>query len=281
MSHCLRWVVALKPEATPLIERFGLRHCREAPDLFPVYRSRDGEMELVVSGPGKVASAAATSFLAAKGDAAAVSAWINFGIAGSGADDYGAAYLAGKVTDRASGQSWFPPSVVPRKSALPRIGIETVERPTDTYPDDGTLVEMEASGFYSVALRTTTAELCQVVKVVSDDRTHPMASISKGQVRDICTAALDRIDIWLEAFREIVREESARTAEPVGFAEWTGRLRYSETQRHRLRRLLRQWNSLNGTAGIAPRFTETETQNAQKMLDAFEVKIRGVSVPEI
>lgn len=280
MDSRLCWVVALKPEATPLIERFGLRHVRESSDLFPVYRSKDGTTELVVSGPGKIASAAATAYLAAKGETNAVVAWINFGIAGSGADDYGTTYLAGKVKDRATGQAWYPPAVTSRKTDPPRRGIDTVDSPTDLYPEDGTLLEMEASGFLPVALRVSTAELCQVVKIVSDDANHPMTEVSKSQVRDLCAAAIETVDPWLDAFRVVLREEMERAADPSGFAEWTGTLRFSETQRHRLRRLLRHWNSLNGASGVPPQFTSAEMRNAQTMLDALERKLRGVTAGE-
>ena len=281
MKPTIRWVVALKPEANPLIERFGLRHVRESPDLFPVYRSVDGKNELVISGPGKVSSAAATSFLAANGDADSVAGWINFGIAGGGNGDYGKAFLAAKVKDRSTGLSWYPPSVVDRKSMLPRIGVETIDRPSEEYCDDGTLFEMEASGFYPVALRATTAEICQVIKIVSDDSTHPMKEVSKSQVEELCSVALQQLDPWLDGFREIVAEEASRTADPSGFEEWTSRLRFSETQSHRLRRLLRQWQSLSGECEIAPRFTTAETCSAQTMLDALETKIRGMTTTDL
>ena len=277
MKSCIRWVVALKPEAVPVIERFGLRHSRESPDLFPVYRSADGDVELVISGPGKVAVAAATAFLAARGEPGMTSAWINFGIAGSGSDDYGAVYLAGKISDVSTGQSWYPPAVVDRKTEPARTRIDTVAQPSDQYPNDGALLEMEAAGFYPIALKASSAELCQVIKVVSDDANHSINDINKEQVTELCSSALKQIEPWLAAFQGVLGEEGVRTQEPPGYSEWIEKMRFTETQRHRLRRLLRHWHNLNGEISASPQFTSVEILSAQKMLDAFEMKLRGVT----
>jgi len=277
MKSCIRWVVALKPEAVPVIEKFGLRHSRESPDMFPVYRSAGGDVELVISGPGKVAAAAATAFLAARGEPDTIAGWINFGIAGSGSDDYGTVYLAGKIRDVTTGQSWYPPAIVDRKTEPPRSGIDTVSQPSDQYPDDGTLLEMEAAGFFPIALRASSVELCQVIKIVSDDANHSIADVIKTQVTELCSAALQQIEPWLNAFRSLVGEQAERNADPPGYGEWIEKMRFTETQRHRLRRLLRHWHNLNGGFDVSPQFTAVEVTGAQKMLDAFETKLKGLA----
>ena len=87
----LRLVVALSAEARPLIEHYRLERDSEA-RAFKVFRRDD--VALVVAGLGKVAAAAATSFLhlAAGGGRNAV--WLNVGIAGHGSRAVGEAVLA-------------------------------------------------------------------------------------------------------------------------------------------------------------------------------------------
>ena len=71
-------VVALPAEARPLLDHFRLRD-KQHNTAFPIYRNTD--MALIVSGPGKVAAAAATALLAGNRDTPATSAWLNVGIA--------------------------------------------------------------------------------------------------------------------------------------------------------------------------------------------------------
>ncbi|NRB73785.1 MAG: hypothetical protein HRU46_05465, partial [Verrucomicrobiales bacterium] len=208
---------------------------------FPLYRSKDGTMELVISGPGKVSSAAAAGYLAGRNcDNGKLSGWINFGIAGSGSEDYGKVFLGNCISSVSGVENWYPPAVWPKKVDLERRRIITVEEPTKDYPNDGALVEMEAAGFYPTVLRMGTTELCQVMKVVSDDPGHAMEAVDKATVIGLCHDALDQANDWLAAFRGLVEEEAIKYTEPDAFQELLSELRFSVTQQHQLRRLLQQ-----------------------------------------
>src|SRR4029077_10756350 len=100
----LRFVVALQAEARPLVERFGMVAVSESP--FPVYRGEEGW--LIVSGHGKAASAAATAYLHLAAGGALGRAWLNVGLGGHGRRTLGDGVLAHKITDAASGASWYP-----------------------------------------------------------------------------------------------------------------------------------------------------------------------------
>ncbi len=242
------------PEAQCLIERFSLKRVESESTLFPVYESADQSVGLVISGIGKVNAAAATACLAmssanvgrpAKG-------WINFGIAGCGDAVYGAPFLGGKVTDGATDRSWYPIPTWPKKTDLPRRPILSIDRPSDVYPKDGTLLEMEAAGFYPTALRTASVELVQVIKVVSDDPAHEISEINKEVVRSLCDEALAMTEPWLEAFLDLIGSESERLGDPHRMEKWTERYRFSVTQTHQLRRLLWEWVALSGGEGLEP-----------------------------
>ncbi|MEQ1840546.1 MAG: hypothetical protein ABL994_09055, partial [Verrucomicrobiales bacterium] len=179
MKPILCWVVALRPEADPLISRMGLKSFDGPGKLFPLYRSRDGRTYLTISGIGRVNAGAATAYLAASLPEDGMAGWINFGIAGSGNVAYGETFLASRIVEEGTGRAWYPGVVLPLPVGVTRAEVTTVDKPTETYPSRG-LVEMEASGFYQTALRVSTVEFCQVVKVVSDDPDHPVAGIDKG-----------------------------------------------------------------------------------------------------
>ncbi|MEM9281371.1 MAG: hypothetical protein AAGA96_06060 [Verrucomicrobiota bacterium] len=239
----INWVVALKAEAQPLIERFEMVRVNEARKPFPVFHSGDGRMRLVISGPGRVLSGAAVGYLCGlQREARGALGWVNFGIAGSGSLDFGKLFLAAKVT--CEGNSWFPAATWPRKDDLERRSVRTVDQPCENYPPNGELVEMEAAGFLSVALKQSTAELCHVLKVVSDDPEHSISGINKTKVRGLCEKALTEAETWLGSFTHEVQEQMSLDADPFGFSELKKAHRFSVTELHQLRKLLVQWSAL-------------------------------------
>lgn len=248
MEVCIRWVVALRPEAQALIDRFGLVAKKDSASAFPVWVSEDGIMEVIVSGPGRILSAAATGYLGGQTqEPQRYCGWINFGIAGSGKSDYGRSFLGNRISAVHSVNVFYPPLVFPKKRTLERRGIQTVDAPTKDYPKDGTLVEMEAAGFYPVASRLASSEFCHVLKVVSDDPFNDMDSINKSQVIDLCHTALGEYSDWLDTFQDLLRKEARHASDPKGFAELISGYHFSVTQQLQLRRVLQQGQALGKT----------------------------------
>ena len=75
----IQLLTALKCEARPLIEAFNLVRCQ---GNGPHELYQNGELQLLVSGPGKTAAAAATAFAFASSGLQENTAWLNIGIAG-------------------------------------------------------------------------------------------------------------------------------------------------------------------------------------------------------
>ena len=165
-------VVALPAEARPLLDHFRLRD-KQHNTAFPIYRNTG--MALTVSGPGKVAAAAATALLAGARDTAAATAWLNIGIAGHAHHAIGSGYMAHRITDSATGTNWYPPQL--HDLSIPTENLYTVDRPEDDYPATA-LYEMEASGFFPVARRFSSSELVQCFKVISDNRTQATTAVT-------------------------------------------------------------------------------------------------------
>ncbi|MCA8961724.1 MAG: hypothetical protein KDC38_14470, partial [Planctomycetes bacterium] len=73
-------VVALRAEAEPLIERFGLMPRRSG--AFPTFDSAPGDarsLRLVISGVGAIRAAAAVGYAHGLQEEAGIGAWLNVG----------------------------------------------------------------------------------------------------------------------------------------------------------------------------------------------------------
>lgn len=188
-------VTALRAEARPLIERFGLADTGGGP--FAAYRSAD--VALVVSGIGKTAAAAAAAHLLTAGGAGEGDTCANIGICGSAApgDRAGDLKVVGRIVDAGSG----------KKHALPgpgdRAAITCVDRPAgeeDRESLAGGLVDMESAGFVAAARRFLPADRVYVLKVVSDLLCRDLPD--EAYVSSLIAGGLDRICAILQAGRE-------------------------------------------------------------------------------
>lgn len=278
MIRNVSWVVALPAEAKPLIKRFRLSRVKKDQELFPVYRSEDESISLVISGLGKALSAAAVAHLAqfVEGGKGGASVWINFGIAGSGLHDYGETFLASKVVDEGSGRAWYPPAICSRKIDLARREIVTVDQPVSRQIEGSSLVEMEAAGFLSVAAKLTTLEFCQCVKVVSDDPDHSIREINKDRVEELCSEALVRAEDWLKEIVAINDERESRNGNPRSFDEWMNAARFTVSESHQLRKLLQQFECLGEKISVERMLQGVKDRRGKDCLESLRKELKDV-----
>jgi len=178
-------VTALPAEAKPVTSHFGLKRLQPGCG-FPVYRDR--HISLVVSGVGKTNAAAASALLYALNGCPANAIWINLGIAGHRDLPLGEAVLAHSVTDAATGETWRPPINI--LLPCPSVSLETLDQPNFDYTRRSAF-DMEASGFYAIAVRFSPPELVHCLKVVSDNREQSGRGISAAMVRRLIAGQLD------------------------------------------------------------------------------------------
>ena len=231
-------VVALPAEARPLLDHFRLRD-KQHNSAFPIYRNTD--MALIVSGPGKVAAAAATALLAGTEAAHRRAAWLNIGIAGHAHHAIGAGYIAHRITDSATGKSWYPPQI--HDLSTPTENLFTVDRPEDDYPT-AALYEMEASGFFPVACRFSSSELVQCFKVISDNRTQATTTITAKLCAQLIAARLADIEPLVTALSGTADEYTKWHAPHPDLEQLSTRWRFSVSQQHQLAELARRWKVL-------------------------------------
>jgi len=238
----LCWVVALDCEARPIID--ALRMKRRSDDRpWPVYVSADETQWLIVSGIGRVASAAATAYLAAMVAPPGSACWLNFGIAGHPSLDPGELRRAGKVIDVAPQRVWYPSEIT--RSAPKTEVLTTVDKPGREFPGGG-LVEMEAAGFFPTASRVATRERVQVVKVVSDNARETFeTSITPARVSGWVTRVLPDLFRYADALRTVAREVGDRACDRFDLLEGVT-FRLTVTQMRQFERLIERLDALGG-----------------------------------
>lgn len=234
-------IVALKCEANPLIQHYGLKRL-QGDKVFPVYGKDD--IYLTVSGPGKIASAAATAFSRTLPDMQKNSAWLNLGIAGHKDRPVGQGLIASKISDASSGKNWYPPLVFDPPAELETL--ITVDNVEESFNTDA-IYEMEASGYYETASRFSTAELIHCYKVISDNKQSTTKDISAKTVSGLVENRMADIDVLmteLYTLAEILRELESH---PALYDEINERWHFSVYQQGQLQQLLKRWETISRT----------------------------------
>jgi len=235
----LRWLVALPSEAAPLIGHFDMSLVHAAP--FKVYRSQDQCHWLVVSGIGKVAASGACAHQHAVSGASKADAWLNVGIAGHQSAPLGKPFLAHKVTDVASKSTWYPGMTF--ASGMDTCELATVDQPVTDYAPD-TLYEMEASGYFAMAVKFSSLELSHAIKVVSDNTSESIEGITRARVTSWVEGALPFVERVVLALLALSGSEHERIDAPEELDTLIERWRFSVSEQHELRKLTVRWRAL-------------------------------------
>ncbi len=228
----LIWVCALHCEAKPVIDYYRLQKSHDD-NAFDLYR---GDANLcIVSGIGKIASAAACAWIAGRLADEPMPAWINLGIAGTADREIGEVFRLDKVIDADNGQTFYPVAVT--ASAITGASCLTLSQPDYDYRDD-LLFDMEASGFMQTTLRFSSAELTQSLKVISDNRHHHCGR-DRQRVSELIAADFETIASQAEALATLQRELARFEPSTDSWQRLLGLKRFTQTQKSRLRILWR------------------------------------------
>ncbi|HSW72473.1 MAG TPA: hypothetical protein VLG44_03585, partial [Chlamydiales bacterium] len=165
--------VALPMEAAPIIKALKLKQIEKR--AFTLYGNES--YRLIVTGIGKMAMAAAVSYLYALSQD--VRGFVNFGLAGHPTLAIGSFVLAHKITDSALNKHFYPH--IPKGFMGETHQVVTKDMPELEYPQN-VCYEMEASAFFQTAMRFTSIENIHVAKVISDNRLFPFAKEKAGHL---------------------------------------------------------------------------------------------------
>jgi adenosylhomocysteine nucleosidase len=227
---------ALSCEARPLIEHFRLKKDLSS-HPFELYGN--DRICLTVTGLGKCAMAAGIAYAQARAGLPDNPIMLNIGIAGHADHGLGRAFLVGRIIDADTSKKYYPPL-----SFLPPCAIETIRtasRPQLDYTQPH-LYDMEASAFYETAVRFTTGELIQCLKVVSDNRQTPADQIQPKRAAEWIAAQLPVLEALLAELERL--REAISSAEPDHLRCLSDRIRFTASERQQLRQQLLRWDCL-------------------------------------
>jgi len=231
----INFVVALMVEARPIVDRFKLTQISGSRG----FRLYSGEnMRLVVTGVGRVSSAAGTAYLGGFSQSGASEGWLNVGIAGHARLPVGTAIHALRITDSVTGRSWYPPQIL----ELPGSGqpLLTVDQPEFDYARDAAY-DMEAAAYFPSAIHFSTGELVQCFKVISDNRLQSADGVNKRKTRELIGDHLDEIAEITKLFSALTEDLSDIQPKASHFDHFMQRWHFTVAQQHELRSLLQQW----------------------------------------
>lgn len=220
-------ITALACEAKPIIEYYRLIADSEGRP-FPVYRNED--ICLVISGMGKIVSAMAVTYIHTILGEKRNNCWMNVGIAGHDTLPLGSWTIVNKIID--GEKTWYP--MVPRIKATTTL-LYTVDKPEKDFVRPGAY-DMEASGFYAAAVRFSTSELVQCLKVVSDGPGDGV--VSPELATQVISDNMNAVDTLAKVMMELSLEGHVVAEDPLPMLQ---RYHFTVTQQHQLRRLLAQW----------------------------------------
>lgn len=229
----MNFIVALSCEAKPIIDELRLTK-QFSPTPFPVFRN--DFHRLVVSGIGKVAAAAATGFLLGSSSTKReVQAYLNVGIAGHGTLQTNTAFIASCISDDQDKAIFYPPQII--DSDFEHSRLCTCSNPNQKY-EKGLGFDMEAHAFYSIASRSATRELIQVLKVVSDNEGRSLESIQPTMVKEyICNHLLSILTFAQEL--DTLAKEISPNLETLDLQERARKIHpFSQSQIFQLDRLI-------------------------------------------
>ncbi|CAN0442731.1 unnamed protein product, partial [Phaeothamnion confervicola] len=233
-------ICALASEAQPLIEHWRLPSLRERP--FRVFG--DEQAQIVISGVGSHACAAAVGYAAGLRDARADDIWLNLGIAGHGTHDLGTALLAARISHHGRDGAWYPSLLFTPPCAVAEL--ETHDRAVSDYPPQA-CCDMEAAGFMAATSRVANGDLVQVLKVVSDNAASGIAGIERQRVHGLMRDALPVILTLVLRLREVAARLPLVTGDGDA-AALLERWHFTHAQGTQLRQLLRRRALLAGDA---------------------------------
>ena len=235
----LCWVVALKAEAKEIINQYKLYSFdHEGP--FPIYKNKDQDIWLTISGIGQVNSAAACMFLFLKSNVPPWSIWVNIGIAGF-EEKIGGLFKIDKIISDSNKYNYYPSRVT--KNKIPSATLLTVDKAQTNYSKEY-MVDMEGSAFFQTVSKITSHELIVIIKIVSDNSKNKLENINSGKIENLFKNNFSSIKECLLEYLKLSQDEYKRKRLTIEYYELISLFNFSETQKHLLKDLTKKWASI-------------------------------------
>lgn len=234
----LNIIIALHCEAKPIIERLKLKKISNQALPFSIFTDKANQVNLIISGIGKIKAAIATTFLAQYTGNKSHACFLNIGIAGSSQLNISEVVLANKLKDESTQRNWYPFTghLKFKKHAL----LITHDLPQPIYPEIG-MVDMEASGFYQAATSFVTQEQVQILKIISDNSIESQQQINEEKVKALAQDKIDLIAEFISQLLQLSQQEKEINQDPLKLKEFLSQWHFTHAQSMQLKEYLRRW----------------------------------------
>ena len=227
----LIWTCALHCEAKPVIDYYRLKKA-QAEGAFDVYHNQ--HTACVISGIGGINMAAATAWAAAHFTNPSPSCWINLGVAGHRSLAVGELVLAGQVSQAGNPHSIYPVPLL--KHRYPLKPVISHQHEQIEY-DDEALCDMEAYAFIHTAGRFAPLELCQGLKVISDNAENA-PDRNKARISQLIHARIAEITGFADQLRLLAAQHAEQSLAAEQLQRFLARAHFTRSQQIQLKKLL-------------------------------------------
>lgn len=234
---------ALACEAKALIDYYELKKTASSPFAHFYVEQDSTRIDLVVSGIGPLAMAtaigwAAASLIGSHLHAKRVNvAWLNVGTAGHATHQCGHAVLINSVAGEAVTRTHYPPLVC--KWSGDTASLISVASPSNQYPAQA-LVDMEGQAFFNSAIRFSSAELVQSIKVISDNTEYGVDQLNAQKLSDYIYQNISQITGYISRLLDLAGQQSFVDSSLIAAPDG---LRFTVSQQH-------QWQDFSRKAVV-------------------------------
>lgn len=265
----LNLVIALAEEARPFIRHFKLTRYHH---VYPFQIYGNDNIQLIVSGIGKMAAATATAYLAGLTSSSRTSAWLNVGIAGGNAAAVGKLVLAHQIVDSYGEQCFYP--AICFDIDVPRTCVVSTDKAQVVYQEKN-VYDMEAAGFFAAAMRFGTAELIHCIKIISDNNENSITAISRKKVDEWIEGNLQQIAAFMGILVEMVEDIEAEKKGASDYEYLLDKYHFTQSQQSQLKLLLQNWHNLSGSS-VVDLLGSHEIKNSKMLLRTLENEINAM-----
>ena len=233
----MNFIVALHPEARPIIEKYGLE---KRTSSIPFSFFENEKHQLIISGIGRINAAAATGYLLSQINKSS-EAIINLGIAGHGKLNIGTPFIANRVIQPEEKVVHYPSPILDQD--IERSALQTCNTPEKTYPQP-IGYDMEAHSICSVAYKAVSREMIQIIKIVSDNPSKNPDTFDPKTAIDLISIHLPLIDEIIESMDDIIESISLDPIQLKLVNKIQSSYHFTVTQSHQLRKVIQQAHAL-------------------------------------
>ena len=224
---------ALLCEANPIIENYNLIKSDEY-NLFNTYLSANKEISLTLTRIGKTNAAKAVNYHHECVNTSDNNIWLNVGIAGHKDIKIGEARLVNKIIDDEDKLSWYPQIIFDPPCDCEDL--VSLEFPSTKYKS--CLYDMEASGFYRMAVKFGTSELIHSLKIISDNSEKSMSVINKKNIEFLVKNKMNIIEKLLTELEDLANNITPSNREPKYYNLFLKKWHFTQSEKHMLSNLL-------------------------------------------